>query len=209
LSSEIDKYHGLAGALVGKRVFTEAERAEIDRNYARGSARARRAMVASFLLQGFSAERMARLLGVSVEEVTQHYEEAVNEIQAELESVPEGPMLMSQYVVEGYARYQQFVLSTVIRACKRLAKSGNFKEVPGLLRAGLDTMNAMSTKMERYGMLPVVLEPKGQRGGLRLPGGNQKHPTTESFDEAIDRIARASGVDMAVLEKQAIDEAVQ
>jgi hypothetical protein len=167
-------------------------------------------MVASFLLQGFTVDRMAKLLRIDPQIVAAHYEEAAKEVRGELQVVPEGQLLMSQVVIEGYARYQQFVLSTVIRGCRKLSRKSAYREVPQLIRAGLETLNSVTEKMEKYGMLPSGESKRAgreTRGGIRISGNGKDD--SRSFDMEMDRIAKKAGVNIDQLEKEIIEGSVQ
>jgi len=177
--------------------------------YQRASNRRRKGMVQTFLLQGQTTEKMAKLLGVDEDEVTNHFLDAVEEIQSELELIPEGPLHASEIVIEGYSRLVQRILASCEEAQARLGAS-TFVDpkaelaAQGYMKLSLEAFDKLTDRMEKYGLLPTVRS-MGSHGGVR-PGST--HQLKDNFNEVIREFAVENGVDLEAEIEQATKDSV-
>lgn len=197
----IVKVTDIRDALSGKRILSVEERVSFQRTYEEASERSRREMVAAFLMQGVSSERMADFLDVPAEEVDAHFKVAKRQVQKELESIPEGPLLMSQIVIEGYSRYAK----RVFREIDNRISEADDKDVAPLMKLGIEIMNQVADRMEKYGFVGKTAGIPGvSHGGSRT----KKADSSGTFDSVLVEIAKEHDIDLQTLKNQTINESV-
>lgn len=181
----------------------------IREKYKRAENRTRRAMVATFLLHGQSIEKMSKILDIPEAEVRANYDDALEEIQQEMASIPEGPLHVSEVVVEGYSRLVQRILANCEEAQQRLAMS-TFVDPKAEMamvawsRLSLEAFDALTERMEKYGHLPMVPKSGLSHGGVR-PG---KIELKDSFDTVIREYAKEHGLNLDEETQKVIDQSV-
>jgi hypothetical protein len=189
---------------IARRLITQEERDQIRAAYASASSRSRQAIVASFLMHGMTTDRMAKILNVPLDVINRDYSDSVDQVRSGMDSAPEGPMMMSQIVIEGYVRYHQFVMSTIHDF---ISKHGDteegMKHVRPMLKLGLEVLDAATKRMERYGVLYV--EEKGVKklsGGVRV--GEPADP-----EAMLHAMAASHGVNLKLVEQEIIDASIR
>lgn len=215
---QIEKTEGLSSnsehevriTLDGRRVLTEAEVLELRLMFETASVRARRTLVTTYLLQGLDSKRLAKLLKVPVEEVEDHYQSALKEIEQELDAIPEGPLLVAQVVIEGYSRYVQRVMSKIDDMVdtfdpEETDDPRDHIALQGYLKLGIDTMDKLTDRLEKYGMLPVVPQNATSHGGVRNGSRNGASQDPESY---LRLIAEKAGIDLEAEKRKMIQAAV-
>lgn len=181
-------------------ILTPKERADLQKKYQRAQDRMRDQMVSTWLMQGVSAERMASLLDLPVGTINEHFENAIDEIRARMQEIPEGPFLLAQVVGEGYHRAGSIVLRTIQMRIDALLKDGEptvnedgTVGKPGAVDDGalnsylktfMDTQDRMLKTMGKLGFVEFA-DTKGSgrsQGGVR---GNAGAPPTDPYRELL------------------------
>lgn len=197
----------------GGRRITAAVRDEIRKEYKESSDRSRQAMVMAFHTYGVPDEFMAQILGVNPSEIGRRKQEALQNVTAEVNSIPEGPNLVAQIVVEGYSNLSLAVASVSQRAMDVLltrieggdADPKDHLALQGYMKLMIESRNALTNRMERYGMLPLV--PKNYVYGS--VAGVQNQQAVDPIEDHMKVIAKKNGLDFDDLKRQIIEESVQ
>lgn len=139
--------------------------------FKRASDRARAQIVTTWHLQGLTEQRMADLVGVPVKQIKASLEEAVEEARAEMHLIPEGPMLMSQIVAEGYGRLNTRLFQIAHERISTLLSEDRVDDdsVQAYMRLLIEINDKMADRMERLGFTTAPPRPGKGAGGVR-PG---------------------------------------
>lgn len=137
-------------------VLTTTEVDRVAAALARSSGKARARIVTGLLTQGLTPQQIADIQGRDVKDVQLECDDAVRAVVDQLEALPEGPILLAQVCLEGYALFTTRIMQAA-NECLDAARVGNSKDwtaASSLLRLSKETMDQQIEWMQRFGMVP-------------------------------------------------------
>ena len=146
-------------------VLTTTEIDSIKSTLARSAGRTRARLVFAYLLQGMTPGEMAAATGRSLQEVTDECQQVMTEVADQMDSQPEGPVIIGQLVLDGYARFMQRVMQATNSCVDKAENSSDPKywsAASSLLRLSKETMDGHMDWMQKFGMLPNSGRPVGR-----------------------------------------------
>lgn len=190
----------------GRHILTLAEVKRFQDLYRRSSVRARKALVTTYLMQGTSQKRLAEVLNVREKDIEDNYREALEEISEQLESVPEGPMLLAQVVIEGYSRLLELSSKTLIDMLDKSIREevSDHNSIRAYIRLRFELLDKVTDRMEKYGLLPVVSKSLLGHGGLR----GMQPKSSDNLADFLQDFAAEAGIDLEEEKRQAIEASV-
>lgn len=153
-------------------VLTDKEYARIKASLRIAAGKARHRIVSGLLLQGLTVAQIAQIQGRPEEDVKVECQEAIASVADQLEAMPEGPMLLAQTCLEGYAFFMTRVMQATDECVTQARAGGNSKDwvaASSMLRLSKETMDAHIEWMQKLGMLPNFTRPVGRPKKLADP----------------------------------------
>ena len=150
---------------------------------------------------------MAELLDSDPASVEQHYKDAVEEVKQEMQELPEGPLLMAQIVLEGYSRFVNKIMKDVHGSVDKMKEEEDPSHglIQNYYRLGLDALDSLTDRMEKYGLLPIAPKSARSQGGVRASSG----PSIQDVTTFLREVAAEQGIDLEEEAAKMIDESVK
>jgi len=146
-------------------VLSDREYARIKASLSRAAGKARTRIVAGLIMQGLTTAQLAAIQGRPEEEVRLECQESISAVADQLESMPEGPMILAQTCLEGYGFFMTRVMRATEECLMQAQAGGNAKDwtaASSMLRLSKETMDTHIEWMQKLGMLPNFTRPVGR-----------------------------------------------
>jgi hypothetical protein len=172
------------------------ETVKMHRALSRRAAATRKNLVQTYMLQGKSPKDMAKLLGVSEQEVVDDVGELVEEMKNQFDLLPEGPMIIAQLASDGYARLYLETKAMADDCYRRFSTSNDSKAwlaVVQAYRIVREVMDSHTAAMERWGLLPSY-----GKGGKKMLASEDS--SLSKREHELRKEAKAHGIDVDAID---------
>ncbi|UCG11949.1 MAG: hypothetical protein JSU72_15745, partial [Deltaproteobacteria bacterium] len=171
MKNALAKFPDVIKAADGKKVLGPKQVKEIRSYIKRASDRSRQSVVLALLMQGVGPAQLSRFLLLDEDTIKADYENAVLELQQEMEDLPQGPLLLAKVVLEGYGRFTQRIMKSVHTSIEAIEaeEEPDHITIERYYRLGLDALDRLTDRMEKYGLLPIAPKTTRSQGGVRNP----------------------------------------